>query len=331
MNFPVDIVEAPSRTVDQVQSIGVCVSGCSGFIGKHASKLLSSHMRVVPMSRAELASELHHKRAMATALAGCDAVLHLAGRAHVLIETSSTPLADYRAANRDTTLALAKAASQAGVRRFVFVSSIGVNGASNSRPFRPGDAPAPEGHYAISKYEAELGLQEIAAKSGLQVAIVRAPLVYGPDVKGNFLRLLKLSASGIPLPLGSVPSVRSLVSVWNLCDLLIRCVEHPAATGRILFAGDGEDIALPHLVRTLADGMNQPCRLFPAPLAVMRAGAQALGKRVAFDRLTGSLRVDISETKRLLQWEPPLPLASGLLRTAQWYAREVLRKETAQT
>ena len=313
-------------------SVGVCVSGGSGFIGKHAAAtLLSSHVRVVPLSRSMLTSKRDDMPAMAAALAGCDAVLHLAARAHVLTETSSTPLADYRAANRDVTLALANAASYAGARRFVFVSSIGVNGTSNSRPFRPGDAPAPEEPYAISKYEAELGLQEIAAKSELQVVIVRPPLVYGPEVKGNFLRLLKLSASGIPLPLGSVPGVRSLISVWNLCDLLIRCLEHPAAAGRIFLAADGEDIALPHLIRTLARGMDRPSRLFPAPLAVLRAGAKALGKRATFDKLTESLRVDISETKRVLQWEPPLSLAAGLARTAQWYAQATLRRETAHT
>lgn len=320
------------RAAHQVQSVGVCVSGCSGFIGKRASKMLvSSQVRVVPITRSVLASGLHDTGAMAAALAGCDAVLHLAARAHVLIETSATPLAEYRAINRDATLALANAASHAGARRFVFVSSIFVNGASNSRPFRPGDPPAPKGPYAISKYEAELGLREIAAKSGLQVVIVRPPLVYGQEVKGNFLRLLKLSASGIPLPLGSVSGVRSLISIWNLCDLLIRCLEHPAAAGRTFLASDGEDIALPHLIHALAGGMGRPCRLFPVPLAVLRAGAKMLGKRATFDKLTESLQVDISETKRVLEWEPPLSLRAGLARTAQWYAQETLRKGTTQT
>lgn len=281
---------------------------------------MSSGIRAVEIPRSALLGSPHDHDGMTSTLGECDIVLHLAARAHVLIETSSAPLEEYRAANRDATLALANAAAQAGVRRFVFVSSIGVNGNSNVVPFRAGDSVSPQDDYAISKHEAELGLQQIAAQSGLEVVIVRPPLVYGPQVKGNFLRLLRLCASGVPLPLASVAGNRSLISVWNLCDLLTQCVRHPAAAGRVFLAADGEDIALPQLICTLASGMGKRCRLFPAPIALLRAGAKALGKGAAFDKLTESLRVDITETQRVLGWQPPVRLRAGLLRTAEWYA-----------
>ena len=310
----------------RTEPIRIGVSGSSGFIGKHMSKALASAgMRVIAIPRSAICSGAQNTGAMAAALGGCQVVLHLAARAHVLTETSSTPLADYRAINRDATLAFAGAALQAGVRRFIFISSIGVNGNSSTRPFQPSDDPAPKDDYAISKYEAEQGLQEIAAKSGLEVVIIRPPLVYGPEVKGNFLRLLRLSASGIPLPLASVLGVRSLISVWNLCDLMAQCVAHPAAAGRILLAADGEDITLPQLICVLASAMDKPCRLFAAPLGALRAVTKAIGKGATFAKLTDSLQVDISETMQRLAWKPPLPLHAGLERTAQWYAREFLR------
>jgi UDP-glucose 4-epimerase len=259
-------------------------------------------------------------------LRGAHAVIHLAARAHVLDETSDALLEVYRATNRDLTLALARAAGAAGVRRFVFVSSIRVNGSFTTRPFRPTDPPAPDEPYAISKHEAELGLQAIARATGLEVVIVRPPLVYGPGVKANFLRLLRLASTGVPLPLGSISGKRSLVSIWNLCDLLVRCAGLPAAANRTFLAGDGEDVTLPALIRTLAAGMKRPCRVFPAPPRLVRLLAVAFGQGATFDKLTASLQVDVSETRRVLDWTPPVPLAQGLARTAEWYTRAVLHR-----
>lgn len=315
-------------------TLRVLVTGASGFIGAH----LVEHLSVTPrevriLSRAAFAG-LRSGSEVTTAgvfFQDCQAVVHLAARAHVLDETNAAALGLYRDINRDATLALARAAAAAGVRRFIFLSSIRVNGGTTQRLFQPSDIPAPEEPYAISKHEAEQGLWQIAADTDLEVVVVRPPLVYGPGVKGNFLRLLKLAASGLPLPLGSVSGVRSLVSVWNLCDLIARCLDHPAAVGQTFLAGDDEDITLPNLVRTLADGMGRPCRVFRSPPALVRAGAVGLGKGATFDKLTAPLQVDISETKRLLDWKPPMSLPEGLVRTARWYAQTVLVKGTSRT
>lgn len=312
----------------------VLVTGASGFIGTHLVEHLSVMQREVRILSREAFAGLCSESGATMAgvfLRGCQAVVHLAARAHVLDETNAAALGLYRDINRDATFALARAAAAAGVRRFIFLSSIRVNGGTTQRLFQPSDTPAPEEPYAISKYEAEQGLWKIADDTGLEVVVVRPPLVYGPGVKANFLRLLKLSASGVPLPLGSVSGVRSLVSVWNLCDLIARCLDHPDAVGQTFLAGDDEDITLPNLVRTLAGGMGRPCRVFRSPPALVRAGAVGLGKGATFDKLTAPLQVDISETKRLLDWKPPMSLSEGLVRTAQWYAQAVLVKRAPRT
>lgn len=312
----------------------VVVTGSGGFVGQGlTSFLLASGYAHHPLSRSHLAAFLAgqptNQLYSGHWLGAGDVVVHLAARAHVLDEPAAGPLALYRSVNRDMTLALARAAAVAGARRFVFVSSIRVNGGSTLVPFRANDDPAPEEPYAISKHEAELGLWQIARETGLEVVIVRPPLVYGPEVKANFRRLLKLSASGLPLPLGSVDGVRTLVNIWNLCDLLIRCIGHPAAPGNTFLAGDGDDIALPDLIRSLAAGMHRPCRVFAAPPGLVRSCAALAGKVGTFDKLTASLQVDISETRRVLDWTPPVSLAEGLARTAQWYEKSVLGAKSA--
>lgn len=313
------------------QSGPVLVTGASGFIGRHLlehSSATSTDVRTLPRDAFTALCESAHKvDSVHQVLRGCSTVVHLAARAHVLEEQASPALLDiYRKTNVAGTHALARAAAALGVRRFIFVSSIRVNGGISRRPFQAADVPAPAEPYAVSKYEAELGLWDIARVTGLEVVVVRPPLVYGPDVKANFLRLLGLSASGLPLPLGAVSGLRSLISIWNLCDLLLCCATHPAAIGQTLLASDGEDISLPRLIRVLAAAMGRPCRVFRAPLSVVRAVAGMLGQRSTFDKLTASLQVDISATRDALGWEPPVPLHDGLTRTARWYREGVLDK-----
>lgn len=297
----------------------VTVTGTTGFIGKQlAAHLITRGFEVRELGRARLSALDSHEPISAT-LAGCKAVLHLAGRAHVVDETSSGSLDVYRRANRDMTLALARAAGTAGVARFVFVSSIRVNGSSTQSPFTATDPPLPAEPYAISKHEAEQGLWEVAQKTGMEIVVVRPALVYGPEVKANFLRLLRLASSGLPLPLGSVKGVRSLLNVWNLCDLLERCVHHPNAAGKTLLAADGEDVTLPKLIKKLASEMGRPCRLFPMPVPLLQLATMLVGQRATFNKLTACLQVDISETLNLLSWTPAVSLADGLARTVQWY------------
>ena len=201
----------------------------------------------------------------------------------------------------------------------MFVSSIHVNGSTSVRPFRSDDPPSPREPYAMSKLEAEQGLWELAQRSGLEVVVVRPTLVYGPKAKANFLRLLRLAALPLPLPLAGVSGRRSLIGVWNLADLLIRCVDHPSAPGRTLLAADVEDVALPELIRTLSEGMGKRSRLVHVPEKLLRLGARAMGMGHTFDKLAGTLQVDATETCRLLDWKPPMTAQEGLTRTARWY------------
>ncbi|GIL05544.1 MAG: UDP-glucose 4-epimerase [Betaproteobacteria bacterium] len=309
----------------------VAVTGASGFIGSALCRdLREQGLEVVAAvrdrvaldaARVSVVGEIGPKVDWRPTLRGCDAVVHLAGRVHVASRADESALVPYRRVNRDGSVALAEQAAELGVRRFVFVSTILVNGPDSSRPFLASDVPAPRDPYAISKLEAELALSDLAARTGMELVIVRPPLVYGPDVRANFLRLLKLAASGIPLPLAGVPGVRSFISRWNLNDLLILCLRHPAAAGRVILASDGEDISLPDLIRHLAHAMGRPCRLFSAPPGVLRTIAGSLGARSVVDKLFASLRVDISETRSVLGWNPPVPLREGLTRTAVWYSR----------
>lgn len=298
----------------------IALSGASGFIGSVlGAELVKRGFGVVRMDRTDL-EDMRTGADRGGLLTGCETAVHLAARAHVLREREDDPLSVFRAANRDTALAFARTCARAGVRRFVFVSSIGVNGDTSTHPFRPDDPPAPAEPYAISKLEAERGLWEIARDTGLEAVAVRPPLVYGPENRGNFLRLLKLAALPLPLPLGSVSGRRSFVSVWNLCDLLIRCLDHPRAPGRVFLASDGEDVKLPQLIKILRTAMGRRPMLLPVPEGLLRICANSIGMRSAFNKLVATLQVDISETRRILEWSPPVSLTEGLTRTAKWYA-----------
>lgn len=295
----------------------IAVSGATGFIGRVlVAELIRRGFAVRAIPRADLQA-IASGGSAAASLDGCACAIHLAARAHVLHETDEDPLATFLQVNRDLTLAFARACAAAGVGRFVFVSSIGVNGSSGMRPFTVADPPSPDEPYAISKLEAETGLWDVARTSNLEVVVVRPPLVYGPGARGNFGRLVKLARLPIPLPLGRLSARRSYISVWNLADLLIRCAEHPAARGRVFLAADSENASLPELLTQLRAEMGRRAALIPVPQSFMRFATGLIGKRREFDKLTASLLVDAGETSRVLEWKPPLSLREGLAATVR--------------
>lgn len=248
------------------------------------------------------------------ALAGQQVVVHAAARAHIMKDELADPLAEYRRVNVDGTLNLARQAVGAGVKRFIFISSIGVNGNFNTRPFCADDSPRPAEPYAQSKWEAEQGLMKLAAENGIDVVIIRPPLVYGSGAPGNFGSLVRWIEKGFPLPLGAIHNKRSLVGIDNVVDLIIRCIDHPAAANQVFLAGDGQDLSTTELLRSLANAMGRPARLIPVPAGVLRLGATLLGKKAMAQRLLGSLQVDISKTCEVLDWKPPYSVEEGLRR-----------------
>lgn len=253
------------------------------------------------------------------ALRGCHAVVHAAARVHVMNETSADPLSEFRRVNVEGSLNLARQAAAAGVKRFVFVSSIKVNGEGTEagHAYTAGDAPAPKDAYGVSKAEAEHGLRRIATDTGLDVVIVRPPLVYGPGVKANFRSLMLAVSRGLPLPLGSVSgNRRSLVALDNLADLLLVCADHPAAAGQTFLVSDGEDLSTAELLRRMGRALNRPARLLPCPPSLLQMGAQLVGKAAIAQRLLGNLQVDIAHTRATLGWAPPVGVDEGLRRAA---------------
>jgi UDP-glucose 4-epimerase len=254
------------------------------------------------------------------ALEGASGVAHLAARTHVLRETAADPLAEYRRVNVSGTERLARSAAACGARRLVFLSSVKVNGErTGEHPYTENDAPAPEDPYGVSKWEAEQALARIAAETGLEVVVLRSPLVYGPGVKGNFLRLMNAIARGVPLPLGAVANRRSLVYSGNLAAAMVAALDSPQAAGKTYLVSDGEDVSSPDLVRALAQSLGAKPRLVAVPPAALGVAATLAGKRSEFARLAGSLRVDSSRIRRELGWRPPFTLAQGLEQTARWY------------
>ena len=293
------------------------LTGASGFVGTRLATALSARGHTVRASRLRL----DHPAPIdwSTELSGCRAVVHLAARVHVMNETAADPLQNFRAVNTVGTIELARQAAAAGVRRFVFVSSIKVNGEATApgRPFRHDDAPRPLDPYGVSKAEAEAGLREISAATGMQVAIVRPPLIYGPGVRANFGALLSAVRRGIPLPLGAVThNRRSLLALDNLVDLLLLCIDHPGAANQTFLASDGEDLSTADLLRRIGQALGRPARLLPVPPVLLQAGAGLLGRSAVAQRLLGNLQLDIAHTRATLGWTPPLTVAQGLLRAA---------------
>ncbi|CRM90048.1 UDP-glucose 4-epimerase [Pseudomonas sp. 22 E 5] len=255
------------------------------------------------------------------ALADCAVVIHCAARVHVMNDTSADPLAAFRNVNVDGTLQLARQAAQAGVKRFVFLSSIKVNG-EGTRPGLPYTAdvdPAPADPYGISKMEAEQALRLLAAQTGMDVVIIRPTLVYGAGVKANFLAMMKWLNKGIPLPFGAIDNQRSLVAMGNLVDLILTCAEHPAAANETFLVSDGEDLSTTQLLRKMAVALGVSARLVPVPVWALTCGASLLGRKALSQRLCGSLQVDTGKTRQLLGWTPPVSVDQALSETARHF------------
>ncbi len=246
-------------------------------------------------------------------------VVHAAARVHVMNETAADPLQEFRRVNVDGTLHLARCAARAGVRRFVFISSIKVNGEATlpGQTFSESDVPAPSDPYGISKLEAEQGLFALARETGMQVVVIRPPLVYGPGVGANFLSMMRWLRRGVPLPLGAIQNRRSLVALGNLADLVAVCAEHPAAANQVWLVADGEDLSTSQLLRRMGQALGKPARLLPVPVWMLGAACAVIGKRGFAQRLCGSLQVDISKARQLLGWVPPLSVDEGLRRAAR--------------
>lgn len=255
----------------------------------------------------------------APVLTGITCVVHLAARVHVMNERTSDPLAAFRATNVDATLNLARQAAACGVKRFVFLSSIKVNGdrTETGAPFRPDQAPNPPDAYGISKHEAEQGLLGMPSTNIMPVTIIRPPLVYGPGVKANFLRLMTCVNRNVPLPLGAIKNLRSIISTDNLVDLIIAAADHPAAANRVLLAADGEDISTTRMLKLVAKGLGKSPCLMPVPESLLYGLAKITGQGEVAKRVLGSLQVDLTQTRSLLSWTPPVSVESGLRRAAR--------------
>jgi len=297
-------------------SLSLLITGGTGFVGRALVKRLGDK-QVSLATRSDSA-------AWHTVLVGITTVVHLAARVHVMRDTEADPLTAFRVVNVQSTLNLARQAAAAGVKRFVFISSVKVNGETTEldQPFTADDEPAPLDPYGVSKMEAEQGLRKIAAETGMEVVIIRPPLVYGPGVKANFQTMMRWLVRGVPLPLGAIHNRRSMVALDNLVDLILTCVDHPAATNQTFLVSDGEDLSTTQLLQRLGRALGKPARLIPVPAMLLKVAAALVGKPAIAQRLCGSLQVDISKTQQLLGWTPPLSVDEGLKRAAEGYLRE---------
>lgn len=316
--------------------MNVLITGASGFVGGRLVTRLRETSRVAVRAAVRrpgtvtsgvesvVVPGLARAADWSEALRGIDVVVNLAARVHVMNEREADPLAAFRAVNVDGTLALAEQAARAGVRRFVQLSSIKVNGelTQPGRPFTADDTPAPQDPYGLTKLEAEVGLQRLVASTGMEVVVVRPPLVYGPGVKANFESLMRWIWRGVPLPLASIHNRRSMIALDNLVAFIVACLDHPAAAQQVFVVSDGEDLSTSDLLRRLGAALGKPARLFPVPVPALELAAQAVGKAAIAQRLCGSLQIDASKARQLMGWQPPLTVERGLQLAAEYFLEQ---------
>jgi UDP-glucose 4-epimerase len=313
----------------------IAITGATGFLGKPLTKELSERFctaAISPILR-NLTQEFNKYDSVivddigpwtdwSNKLNGIDCVIHCAARVHLMNDKDENPLKAFREVNVQGTLTLARAAEKSGVKRFIFVSTIKVNGESTTYnlPYKAADEPSPEDPYGISKAEAETGLKLISDETGMEVVIIRPPLVYGPGVKANFAAMLKLVSTGIPLPFGCInQNKRSMVYVGNLISLIIECIKNPNAANQTFLVSDDDDLSTKEFVKSLSAGLGKSGLMLPVPNVLFSIAGKVLGKSEIIDRLCGSLQVDINHTKNTLNWQPPFSVLHGFSATAEYF------------
>lgn len=313
-----------------MSQLQILVTGANGFVGRALSAesvarglLVQGATRMpndLPIGVQNIVvGSIHEGTGWLNVLKNCSVILHIAARAHVMHDNEVDPLSVFRSVNVAGTLNLARQSAETGVKRFVFISSVKVNGefTSSAQSFKETDTSNPQDPYSQSKHEAEVGLRQISAETGMEVVIIRPPLVYGPGVKANFAALMRAVQKGWPLPLGAVHNQRSLVALDNLVDFIITCINHPNAANQTFLVSDGQDLSTTELLQGMAKAAGVPSRLLPIPVWALQNAASVIGKGEVIQRLFGNLQVDISKARNLLGWTPPISVEEGLRRAMQ--------------
>jgi len=316
----------------------VLVTGANGFIGRalctrslaagwHVRGIIRPDSHIVRLPKGVETFKIESigpDTEWSTALKSIDTVVHLAARVHMMNDSAADPLEEYRKVNVAGTEKLAKTAANAGIRRFIFMSSVKVNGEGKPSSYTETDSPSPTDPYGVSKWEAEQILNDIAAQTGMEVVTLRAPLVYGPNVKANFLNLIKIVQHGIPLPVGNINNRRSFIYLGNLIYAIVACVQYTGTLGPTYLISDGEDVSTTDLIKRIAHALERPARVFPFPSFLLRLAAKILGKGTAIDRLLDSHTINMSKIQHELKWKPLYSMEQGLKETARWYKQSML-------